>query len=67
MNFYVRDWGRPCGVEPKIFSSYKEAEVVSTEDSPLQFECEVIGFETELQARSYIKKQNPEGYKEYFK
>lgn len=25
--FYIRNWGRPCGVEPKVFSSKEEAEV----------------------------------------
>lgn len=61
MKYYVQDWGRPCGVEPKIYTKIPETPEYS------QFDPEVLEFNTELEARVFIKKYNPDGYKEKFK
>ncbi len=53
MKYYVRDWGRPCGVEPKVFQTKEEAAVPDNDDNPFGGP-EVLEFDTELEARRFI-------------
>ena len=55
--YYVRDWGRPCGVEPKIYMDRNKAEVT---DNFAQFYPEVVEFKTEIEARMFIRCQTNE-------
>lgn len=56
MKFYVRDWGRPCGVEPKIFTDKSKADIDSGE--PMQFYPSIEEFNTKFEAWLFIKKYN---------
>lgn len=74
MKAYIRVWARPMGAEPKIFDSRERAEVkcegpCETEDSeqplcnPWCFP-EVVEFETEFEARKWMKDHYPMCYEE---
>ena len=52
--YYVRDWAF-MGIEPRIFTKLEEAEV---NDEFAQFLPSIMEFNTELEARRFIKKYN---------
>lgn len=53
--YYVRDWGRPCGVEPVIFTSKEEADI--NDEDAMFLPC-IEEFDTELDARRFIKENS---------
>jgi hypothetical protein len=57
MSFYVRDWGRPMGVEPKIFTDLNKAEANS---EFAQFVPSIEEFKTEFEARRFIRRNSDE-------
>lgn len=54
--FYVRDWGRPCGVEPVIYTDKAKADV----DAESQFGPSIVEFNTEFEARKFIRDCAPD-------
>lgn len=67
MKIYMRDHGRPCGVEPKFFYSKEEA-AVKCKCLPDQCICfigiDVLEFNNELEARRFMKEYYPTVYGE---
>ncbi len=57
---YVRDWGRPFGVEPKVFKTLDEATKAGCEYTAPS----IMEFETEFQAWRWMKEHAPESYAE---
>lgn len=51
IKYYVRDWGRPCGVEPTIFTDKEKADVRADFGGP-----SIEVFNTEFEARLFISK-----------
>lgn len=63
MSVYMKNYGRPIGVEPKIFLVCPRAcDCDAYEHSPWRPTIEV--FATEFEARRYFKKYYPRLYKE---
>lgn len=54
MTYYVRDWGRPVGVEPTIFSSFEEADKPNHMDEN-PFGCSVEEFSTYEEAKKFVE------------
>jgi hypothetical protein len=54
------DYGRPCGIQPKIYSKKPEIE----DDGENPFTPSIEQFDSELQARAFYKKHYPNSYKE---
>lgn len=54
---FVRDWGRPMGVEPTIFLREDSATIPFAEEQ--QFYPSIISFDTEFEAIQFILKNCP--------
>lgn len=54
--FYLKDWGRPYGLEPEIFTERPDEEN-QPEDSPFWFS--VLEFDSRAAAEAHLMKYSP--------
>jgi hypothetical protein len=51
--YFVRDWGRPCGIEPKVFTNYEEADKPNQSEDP-SVGVSIMEFSSEEEALKFI-------------